>query len=165
MSERDPSEADRLEQLLELGVLDTPRSAYFDAIVERALHFVPGATMAAVSLVDQDRQWFKSAIGLSVREMPRKIAFCAHTIQGAAPLIVPDTEADERFADNPLVTQAPHLRFYFGVPLLNRVGALCVMGTKRRDASAFEVGVLVKLAKFVDIQLLSHGALYQCGQA
>lgn len=154
-----PSETEqrRLQQLHQLGVLDTPRERLFDTFVEQALKIVPGTTIAAVSLVDADRQWFKSVIGMDLSETPRTQSFCSHVIQTRGVLVVNDATKDARFADNPLVTGAPGIRFYAGIKLTRAVGALCVIGTKPRDITTAQLGRLHQLAQFVDIQLLAGG--------
>src|SRR5579883_2960814 len=125
------NEVQRLKRLLELGVLDSEAEPAFDALT-RAASLLTAAPIALVSLVDSERQWFKSNTGLEgTTQTPRDVAFCAYTILGDQPFVVPDTLKDPRFADNPLVTDAPHIRFYAGVPItLNdglRMGSLCVI--------------------------------------
>ena len=126
---RPPDEAARLDALRGLGILDTAPEARFDRHTDdiAAILDVP---VALVSLVDVDRQWFKSRRGIDVEETPREMSLCAHAILGADVLQVEDTLADERFADNPLVSGDPRLRFYAGMPLMlddgSRVGTLCV---------------------------------------
>jgi signal transduction histidine kinase/CheY-like chemotaxis protein len=123
-------ENERLAALRALDLLDTAPEPEFDSLTDLAAA-VLGVQMAAVSLVDRDRQWFKSALNLPVRETPRDIAICHHTIQQDGILHVPDTLEDPRFRDNPLVTGGPRLRGYAGVPLQDptgyRVGTLCVL--------------------------------------
>lgn len=121
---------------------------------------MPGTSIAAVSLVDSDRQWFKTIIGLDIKEAPRSMSFCSHTIETPNVLVIEDATRDSRFADNPLVLSAPAIRFYAGVKLLGGVGALCVIGKQPRRATKDEIVKLTKLARYVDIQLLAHGTLF-----
>ncbi|HEY5309974.1 MAG TPA: GAF domain-containing protein, partial [Casimicrobiaceae bacterium] len=125
-----PDEELRLRTLRECGVLDTAAEERFDRFtrIAAALFDVP---IALVSLVDRDRQWFKSHRGLDATETPRDVAFCAHAILGDDVLHVPDALQDDRFADNPLVLNEPRVRFYAGAPLTLQNGAhagtLCVI--------------------------------------
>ncbi|MEO9077825.1 MAG: diguanylate cyclase [Rhodanobacter sp.] len=125
----------RLARLHELAVLDTDAEPLFDALT-RAAALATGKPIALISLVDADRQWFKSRVGLPVGviETPRESAFCAHTILDSELLEVADTQQDPRFADNPLVTGALDIRFYAGAPITlkdgSRLGSLCVMDCK-----------------------------------
>ncbi len=141
-------EQGRLQALKELGVLDTQREAAFDEIAElvRELLEVP---IVLVSLVDEGRQWFKSAIGLDVTEMDRRVAFCGYTILSEEPLIVNDASLDPRFQDNQLV-EDPGMRFYAGVPLKlssgHAVGSLCAIDLKPRQISAARIRQLQRLA-------------------
>lgn len=119
----------RIETLRSLRVLDTAAEPVFDGLVQCAAQLT-GCPIALVSLVAEDRQWFKAAHGLDARETPREVAFCAHAILGDALFEVPDALADPRFADNPLATRSPNVRFYAGQPVEvdgARVGTLCVM--------------------------------------
>ncbi len=162
----DPKTGDeqgRLCALRSLGVLDTAPEPRFDEIV-RLVRQVLHVPVCAISLIDQNRQWFKAQSGLPVRETSRKIAFCAHTIQEAHALMVPDTLNDPRFADNPLVTGAPFIRSYAGVPLRTpdgyTVGSLCAIDTAPRDFSASDLGILTSFAKLVtdELELRQNGA-------
>lgn len=129
-------EEKRLRVLRDLGVLDTAPEREFDDIVAvaRALFDTP---MAHLTLVDQDRQWLKSRIGLDGDEAPRAISFCAHAILRETALVVPDTLEDPRFHDNPIAAQAPHVRFYVGQPIRladgTAIGTLCVDDIVPRD--------------------------------
>jgi GAF domain-containing protein len=115
------TEADRLAALRSFHVLDTEPEAAFDEITASAAH-ICNAPMALVSLVDDVRHWFKCEIGVGAREIPRGIGICGHTILQSGVFVVPDTMKDPRFADNPLVTGKPHLRFYAGAPLVTDDG-------------------------------------------
>jgi diguanylate cyclase (GGDEF)-like protein len=142
----------RLTALRNYKVLDTPREAPFDRIA-RLAKTVLHAPVAQISFVDQDRQWLKSSDGLILPTTPRAESFCAYTIAADTPLLVADARADARFRDLRLVTEAPYVRCYMGVPLRTpaglRIGSLCVMDTKVREASAEEVGILQDLAQLV----------------
>ncbi|MCA1940476.1 MAG: PAS domain S-box protein [Caenispirillum bisanense] len=142
-------EAHRLARLRAYAILDTPPEESFDRVTRLAarLFDVP---IAAVSLVDADRQWFKSVFGLDVRQTHRDVAFCAHTIQGHDVLEVPDATADARFVGNTLVTGDPGIRFYAGAPLLTAdgvaLGSLCIIDRKPRALTEEQRQVLVDLA-------------------
>ena len=120
--------------------------------------FSAGVPIALISLVDQDRQWFKSCIGLDASETPREVAFCAHAVEQGADVVVPDTLLDERFADNPLVTDGPRIRFYAGAPLLTGsgscLGTLCVVDTRPRELDAAGLATLHDLRDMAVEQLL-----------
>ncbi|MBL8988283.1 MAG: GAF domain-containing protein, partial [Gemmatimonadetes bacterium] len=144
------NEAARLAALASFGILDTEAEASFDDLVNLAAQLA-GAPMAAVSLIDRDRQWFKARVGLDLCETSRDASFCGHTIVGSEALIVPDAAADPRFRDNPLVVGPPSLRSYAGVPLLtvdgHALGAICVMDTVARGFSREQVQGLERLAR------------------
>ncbi len=131
------SEADRLATLYNFGVLDTHFEERFDRLT-RIAAAVFGTPIALISLVDKDRQWFKAALGMNVRETSRDISFCTHAIQGADIFIVRDAQQDARFSGNPLVTGEPHIRFYAGAPLLTRtghaLGTFCVIDRAPHEA-------------------------------
>ncbi len=145
-------EEERLRALYALQVLDTEPEEAFERIT-RLAKTVLQVPMVMVSLVDRDRQWFKSRQGLEASETPRDISFCTRAIEQDAPMIVPDARLDPRFADNPLVTGNPWIRYYIGVPLTNRdglnLGALCCVDTKPRELSADQVAILQDLARLV----------------
>ena len=152
------AEADRLAALRAYDILDTPREAAFDDIVNLVAR-VFDARIAVVNLIDEDRQWFKAEIGLGVRETPLETSFCAHAILMQDRMVVPDATADARFACNPLVTDAPHLRFYAGELLKSAeglpIGTLCVLDDKPRPegATALQMTTLQVLAAQVMTQL------------
>jgi GAF domain-containing protein len=145
-------ESARLQALRHYDILDTEPEEAFDRIT-RLVKSVLQVPMAVVSLVDHDRQWFKSRQGVGASETPRNISFCTHTIEDTQTLIVSDARADARFADSPLVREEPHIRFYAGVPLRTRdgynVGALCSMDTEVREPSREQIGLLEDLARIV----------------
>jgi GAF domain-containing protein len=130
--------------------MDTPSHPSFDAVTEaaRTAFDVP---IALVSLVDETRQWFKSCIGLEVRETARDISFCTHAIGQSDVYVVPDAAADPMFADNPLVTGAPNIRFYAGAPLIDAdgfaLGTLCVIDVQPRRFPARDRAHLTALAR------------------
>jgi len=129
------NEAARIRALQQLLILDTSPEQQFDDMAQVAAA-VTGCPIALVSLIDTNRQWFKAKCGLDAAETDRGIAFCAHAILGSELFEVPDATSDERFAANPLVTGAPGIRFYAGMPLLSKrgfaYGTLCVIDRKPR---------------------------------
>ncbi|HZF79593.1 MAG TPA: sensor domain-containing phosphodiesterase [Rubrivivax sp.] len=129
------NEAQRLAVLEGMCLLDTPPDPVLDQLTRLAVSTF-ASPIALVSLVAQDRQWFKSRVGLAARETPRDVAFCAYAIVAPEPLVVLDALQDDRFAANPLVTGAPHIRFYAGAPLTTRegtcLGTLCILDTQPR---------------------------------
>ena len=146
------NESERLAELRRYEILDTPDEDGFDDLTRLAT-LVCGAPIALVSLVDADRQWFKSRVGLDARETPRAVAFCAHAIKGRAVFEVPDAMTDERFRDNPLVTDAPNVRFYAGAPLIaasgHGMGTLCVIDRIARQLTAEQHEALTLLSREV----------------
>lgn len=150
------NEAERLNVLYACRVLDTLPEPEFDDVTLLAAQ-ICGVPMAAVSLIDTDRQWFKSILGLDAVQTPRDIAFCAHTILQPDLLLVPDACTDPRFSDNPLVTGAPSIRFYAGMPLTTSdglaLGSLCVIDLKPRQLSADQQIALRALGNQISSQL------------
>lgn len=147
------NEAERLASLQDMLLLSTPDEELFDRVT-RTTKRVFDAPVVLVSLIDAQRQWFKSCIGLNVRETSRDISFCGHAVAEDQMLVIPDTMADPRFADNPLVTGAPHIRFYAGRPVRNlagyAVGTLCVIDQKPRAFDRAERELLDDLASWVE---------------
>ena len=147
-----PDETERLALLRTLDLLDTPAEPVFDRVVRLASRLLD-VPMAAFSLVDAERQWFKSRVGIAAGETPRAHAFCAHTILQDEPLVVADARQDPRFSDNPLVTGAPDIRFYAGVPVRSSgglaLGALCAIDAVPRKLDAEQRAVLVDLAAII----------------
>ncbi|WP_198321035.1 sensor domain-containing diguanylate cyclase [Azohydromonas aeria] len=147
----DPAEGARLQALHDLHILDTPPEAEFDDLAWLAVRLCD-APIALVSLVDADRQWFKARCGLGAEQTPRAISFCTHAIESDGLFEIPDARQDPRFADNPLVTGAPHIRSYAGMPLVtldgHRLGTLCVIdNTRPRTLDATQREALQRLAR------------------
>ncbi len=158
-AKRPENETQRLTALRALSILDTPADDAFERLTQlaRDLFDVP---MALVSLVDEERQWFKSHPGLPICETSREVSFCAHAIAADTPLVIEDAQSDPRFADNPLVTGKPHLRFYAGHPLRPSdslaVGTLCLISDRPRAFSTRDRQLLASLAGQVDELLRQH---------
>jgi PAS domain S-box-containing protein len=146
------NEAERLAELRRLRSLDTLPESIFENLTELAAELCE-TPMAAISLVDENRQWFKSRIGIEVPETSRDVAFCAHAILDDQGLVVRDASIDPRFADNPLVKEGPHIQFYAGIPLVtgdnHKIGTLCVMDRQARELSELQLRVLSVLARQV----------------
>ncbi len=150
------NETDRLAALRRYDILDTPPEEFYDRLTRLAAEACQ-MPIALVSLVDADRQWFKSRVGLDATETSRAVAFCAHAILDSSPLVVADTSRDPRFADNPLVLGAPHVGFYAGVPLVTpenlALGTLCVIDHKPRVLEAWQLTMLQLIAEQVSREL------------
>ncbi|CCH03482.1 Phytochrome-like protein cph1 [Fibrella aestuarina BUZ 2] len=146
-------EANRLEAVKSYNILDTLPEQEYDELTQLASHICQ-TPIALISLIDERRQWFKSTHGLAIQESPRAVAFCNHTIQSPQDVfVVPDSRLDERFAENPLVTDDPNVVFYAGVPLVDdqgyALGSLCVIDRKPNQLSAAQLSALKVLAKQV----------------
>ncbi|MDR5873507.1 ATP-binding protein [Halomonas sp. CUBES01] len=161
------NEPQRLAAVHALHVLDTPAEEAFDRLAQlaRELFDVP---VALITLLDEQRQWFKSHPGFDICQTPRDIAFCDHTITADAPLVVPDTHRDVRFMDNRLVVEPPHIRFYAGYPLRPHdqlaVGSLCLLDHQPREFSERDMGLLKSLAGQVEELLRQHQMRYTLAQ-
>lgn len=150
------NEKKRLEALRNLKLLDTKPEFRFDRITKLARKFL-NVPVAVISLVDEDRQWFKSVDGLDVSETPRDISFCGHTILQNEAFIIKDATKDKRFADNPLVTNEPFIRFYCGIPIQEgggeHIGTICIIDHSPRDISKKEVEILQDLAALAKAEI------------
>jgi len=146
------NEAERLAALKEYHILDTGTEQSYDDITALAAHICE-VPIAMISLVDEVRQWFKSRVGLVQQQTSREIAFCAHAILQHEPFIVRDATKDRRFADNPMVTGDPYIRFYAGFPLINpeglALGTLCVIDRQPRQLSAEQLKTMQALSRQV----------------
>ena len=153
-----PNETERVQLLHALDLLDTATEPAFDRIT-RLVAQILRVPIALVSLVDTNRQWFKSRVGLDATETPREVAFCAHAIMHSEPMVVTDATQDARFADNPLVIGAPGIRFYAGVPIRSSgglaLGTLCAIDSIPRTLTADEVDILISLGELIskEVQL------------
>lgn len=145
---RPAHEDDRLQALRQLLVLDTPPEERFDRLTTFAAQEFD-VPIVLLSLVDAQRQWFKSRVGLDLCETARGISFCAHAILADEPMVVPDALLDARFADNPLVTGEPHIRFYAGAPLKmpdgQNIGTLCLIDRAPRQLDTVDLAILSSL--------------------
>jgi signal transduction histidine kinase len=152
----DKTEQQRLAALARYKIVDTAAEAIYDDITLLAAE-ICDVPIALISLVEQDRQWFKSVVGLPVSETSRAVSFCAHSLGGEETLLVADSLEDVRFSNNPLVTGDPNIRFYAGAPLRTpdgfNLGTLCVIDRKPRELSPSKLMALEALARLVMTQL------------
>ena len=150
------NDAARLQELRSYGVLDSPDEQAFDDI-GALVRDIAGTPIGIISLVDENRQWFKSCIGLDAKETPRNISFCGHTILQRTPLLINDALDDPRFCDNPLVIQEPHIRFYAGFPLISSnglaLGSLCAVDQQPRQLHDSQIQALERLARLAVRQM------------
>ena len=156
--EKPKNEAERLHALRTLEILDTTHEERFDRVTRMAKRMF-GVPISLVSLIDEDRQWFKSKQGLDVSETSREISFCGHAINQNGLFIVPNALEDERFADNPLVTGAPNIRFYAGYPLKLRqdinLGTLCLIDSEPKILDEEEQQLLADLGAMIEQEIRS----------
>jgi diguanylate cyclase (GGDEF)-like protein len=152
------NETERLLALRTLQILDTTDEERFDRVTRIAKRMF-GVSLSLVTLVDKDRQWFKSKQGLELTETPREISFCSHAINQDGLFIIPDAAIDERFFDNPLVTNAPYIRFYAGYPLKIRkdlsIGTLCLIDQAPRTMNEEDQRLLKDLGAMVEQEIKS----------
>jgi diguanylate cyclase (GGDEF)-like protein len=151
-------EKERISQLKSLNILDTPPEERFDRVTRMARRLF-GVPIALVSLIDENRQWFKSCFGLPVKETDRDISFCGHAILASGTLVINDALLDERFADNPLVTGEPNIRFYAGHPLRTMsgqaMGTLCIIDKEPRDFVQDDHDMLADLAGMIEREMMA----------
>lgn len=152
------NEAERLHALKTLRVLDTSHEERFDRVTRMAKRMF-GVSISLVSLIDEDRQWFKSKQGIKVAEMSRDISFCGHAINQDGLFIVPDARVDIRFYDNPLVTETPKIRFYAGYPLKIRdgvnIGTLCLLDQQPKEMGEEDQLLLKDLGAMIEQEIKS----------
>jgi len=148
-----PDEKERLAALYALNLINDKEEERFDTITRLVVRIFE-VPIAYIALIEANRQWFKSEVGLGLCSTARDVSFCSHTILGNSLLIIPDTLLDDRFRDNPLVTGEPYARFYAGVPVAgprgHKVGTLCLMDKKPRELSDHEQMVLIDMGKLVE---------------
>ena len=151
-------ETQRLFALNSLKLLDTQPEERFDRITSLAQRLF-GVEMSLLSLVDEDRQWFKSKVGLDAEETSREISFCGHVINQDNVMVVEDASVDVRFHDNPLVTEGPSIRFYAGCPVRapagEKLGTLCLIDSKPRELTIQDRDVLAELAGMIEDEMAS----------
>jgi diguanylate cyclase (GGDEF)-like protein len=154
------NEAERLASLHKMQILSTPAEAAFDKVTHVA-QFVFKVPIALVSIIDEHKQWFKSAVGLDVRETPREESFCGHVVFHGEMMVIEDTAEDTRFFDHPAVCSGPNIRFYAGRPLKNHegfvIGTLCIVDTKPRRLSDEELNILDYLGSWVESLFSGRG--------
>jgi GAF domain-containing protein len=150
------NEAKRIKVLWQYDILDTVPEEVFDDLTELAARICE-APIALITLVDENRQWFKSKVGVTINETSRDISFCGHAIEQSDLFIVPDATQDKRFAQNPLVTSDPKIRFYAGAPLItpdgHALGTLCVIDKVPRELRPDQKQALRVLARHIMTQL------------
>ena len=147
----------RLEAVHQMAILDTEPEERFDVLTREAVDKLK-VPMSMVSILDSDREWFKSCIGLDKKEGDRAVSFCGHALLATNVFIIEDTLKDSRFVDNPMVVEFPFIRFYAGVALFDHktrqpIGVFCVKDTKPRKLTTEEIGIIIDLADRAEKEL------------
>ena len=150
-------EEKRIEAVHRMAILDTKSEERFDVLTREAVEKLK-VPMSMVSILDRDREWFKSCIGFDKKEGERDVSFCGHALLATNIFIVEDTLKDSRFADNPMVTGDPFIRFYAGVALFDHktrqpIGVFCVKDTKPRKLTSEEIEIILDLANRAEEEL------------
>lgn len=152
------NEAERQKSLESLNILETAIEERFERVTRLASRLI-GTPIAAISLIDGNRQWFKSVQGFDATETSREISFCGHTILGDGPFVIEDATKDQRFTDNPIVTGPMALRFYAGIPVRSpegfKIGSLCVIDREPRTLTPSQMEDLKDLAAMVEVEIKS----------
>lgn len=151
------NEAERLEALWQMKILDTAPEDRFDKITKEAAEKL-GAPISMISIIDKDREWYKSCVGLDIKEQPREISFCAHAMLSREIFIIEDAKKDPRFADNPQVIGYPYVRAYAGITLHDKktgfpIRVLCVKDNKPRSFSSTDISSLIELGAKAEDEL------------
>jgi len=150
------NERERLKKVMELGILDTEPEERFDVITKEATE-VFKVPISTITIIDEEREWYKSCQGLETNEVPRGISFCAHAMLSRDIFIIEDALRDDRFKDNPMVVGPPYIRFYAGCSLYSKdgisIGVFCIKDIKPRKLSAKEVTLLMEFAERAEKEL------------
>ncbi len=157
MNSKKISEEKRLKIVKDMNILDTKPEERFDVLTRKATNTL-GVPISTISIIDKEREWFKSCQGIDLKEGPREIAFCSEALKAEQIFIIEDTFKDENFKNNPYVTGEPFIRFYAGVVLRERkngapIGVFCVKDKKPRKMTAEEIATLIDLANTAEEEL------------
>ena len=146
----------RIKKVIDLGILDTAKEERFDSITKETTKIF-NVPISTITIMDKNREWYKSCQGLDTKEAPRAISFCAHAMESKNLFIIKDTLEDDRFKDNPMVIGKPYIRFYAGISLFDKdnlsIGVFCIKDTKPRDLSLEEIGLFIDLASRSEAEL------------
>ncbi len=155
------NEEERLAAVHEMAILDTKPEERFDALTKEAIKKLK-VPISMITIIDSDREWFKSCQGLDQKEGERATSFCGHALLATNIFIVEDTSKDKRFADNPMVVGNPHIRFYAGIALFDYgtslpIGVFCVKDVKPRALTLEEIGIIADIADRAEKELNKRG--------
>lgn len=150
------NEKERLQKVMELGLLDSKQEERFDMITSEATKAF-NVPISTITIIGKDREWYKSCQGLDVKQMPRSVSFCAYAMMSHDLFFVEDTLEDELFKDNPMVVGKPYIRFYAGVTLYSpegiNIGVFCIKDTKPKKMGTAEVDLMFEFAKRAELEL------------
>ena len=151
------NEEERLEAVHRMAILDTASEQRFDDLTQEAIEKI-GVPISTVTIIDKDREWYKSKVGLLDKEGKRDVSFCGHALFATDIFVVEDTKEDDRFKDNPMVIGEPYIRFYAGISLLDNktrlpIGVFCIKDIKPRKLTSEEINILMDLASKAEIEL------------